>query len=243
MINPHDKPAPPDTQPILQIQVLAADLAYGALKNMWTAEIPESLSTAVKYREFIVRKWNNVYPNLKLLVSFGYLINKDGSEYTRLTQKAFDLLESIPSDTKVFISYGRKEGSPFALAIQYKLVHLDVDAFLDKDIEIGDDFHAKLEPIIKNCDYFILLLGPNTLDSKYVRKEIEWAYESQRICLPIWYANFSHEANLVSRGDIRDEIKSYIGKKNAHIIDGKDSAASYHNSIASIVNRLGYTEI
>src|SRR5581483_1391577 len=123
MNNPHEQPAPPMEQPVLRVRVLAADLAYGALKQLWNAEMPDGFNSASGLGAFLVQKWNNNYPAFDLLISFGYLRREDryGSPKFILTQKAFDLLEIIPPGTKVFISYERSQSSAFALALQYKL--------------------------------------------------------------------------------------------------------------------------
>jgi hypothetical protein len=245
MQNPLEKPIPSQEQPILQAKAFAADLAYGALNKMWETELPSSWSSKTGFGQFLVERWNNNFPEFNLLVSLGYLktTNRLNTVQYILTQKAFDLLETIPTDTKVFISYGRQEGSTFSLALQYKLSHLNVSAFLDRELELGEEWHAKLETVIKNCDYFIVLLAPNTLESKFVRKEINWAFEAKRSCIPVWYADFSQQKHLDNRKDIHDEVKNYIGAKNACIVEGKQKAAIYHDAITRIVNRLGYTEV
>lgn len=230
-------------QPELRIKALAADLAHGALTGMWNSELPEPLNQVSGLGLLLRQKWNDSQPGFDLLVSFGYLssgFRYNSVRYT-LTQKAFDLLQAIPPKTKIFISYGRLLSSPFALALQYKLLSLRVDAFLDREIDLGEAWHAFLQSKIEVCDYFICLLTPSTLDSENVRKEIKWAQESGRACIPVWHAGFSPKDHLDNRPDMTKEAKLYIKAKNACIIEGKERASIYHNAINSILNQLGYS--
>ena len=240
MQNPLELPAPTMEQPILRVKEYARDLAYGALMGYWNAELPESTKQGDALWNLRSGKWHEGVPAQDLLVSFGYLVEPGGPGHRRyiLTQKAHDLLENIPPKTTVFISYSRKKSSAFALAIQYKLASLGVTAFLDRDIDLGDEWHARLEGKIKSSDYFIVLLAPGTLNSEITRKEIHWAWKAERACIPIWCLNFSLSDDLTPRTDVKEPVKKYISGKNAYVIMGDESAMAYHNAVESIINRL-----
>ena len=240
MQDPYKRPAPTKDQPVLRVQEYARDLAYGALHGWWNAELPQSTSKGDALWDLHNAKWKGEVPNWDLLVSFGYLVEPGGPghRWYILTPKAYESLETVASKTSVFISYGRKMSSAFALAIQYKLLSLGVIAFLDRDIELGDEWHARLEQKIKECDYFISILAQGVLESETLRKEITWACEANRLCIPIWHAGFSYEKEVDPRVDLSKAVKEYISRKNAYIITGDDSAMKYHDAVESVINRL-----
>lgn len=240
MERPQDRLAPTKDQPVLRVKEYARDLAYGALMGWWNAELPQSLTKGDALLDLHKTKWKDDPPHWDLLVSFGYLVEPGGPGARRyiLTPKSYELLETIARKTSVFISYGRKKSSAFALAIKYKLLSLGVTVFLDMDIELGDNWHARLERKIKECDYFVILLVPEVLGSQTLRKEIFWAKGSNRICIPIWHSNFSASSEIDPRSDLSADLKEYIGRKNACIIDGDESALKYHEAIEKLINRL-----
>lgn len=242
MINPHDQEAPPLDQPLHRIRAFAKDLAFGALIRLWNAEVPEPGTGFKNFEDFVDKKWNGQYPSYELLVSFGYLnrFTKHNQSRYSLTKASFDLLDAPAPDQKVFISYKRSEDSSFALAMQYKLSELGITAFLDRELEIGEEWHSKLEEVIKQSDYFIVILSPTTLESESIKKEIRWAYEENRLCLPIWNKGFRND-NIRRVSDIDEDVRDYIGDKNAFIMDGEESASKYHNAISMITNKLGLT--
>src|SRR5581483_11647913 len=100
--------------------------------------------------------------------------------------------------------------------------------------------HARLKTKIIECDYFIPLLAPNTLNSESVRKEIQWAYEAQKACIPVWHSGFSVEAHLNMNQGLEEAVKRYLQAKNACIVEGKEKAAIYDQAISNIINQLGY---
>lgn len=242
MQNPHELSAPPIEQPILRVHAFAADLAYGALKQLWGSELLNQFA-GTGFGEFLRQKWNNNYPSYDLLVSFGYLRREFRYSENRyiLTQKAFDLLDKVPAGIKVFISYGRAKSSALALALHYRLISLGVKSFLDKELDLGEEWHSKLKSRIIDCDYFIPILAPGALDSKYVRKEIEWAFDAKRSCIPVWHTGFSIKKDIDGRSDFENQYKEYLKAKNAYIIDGSEKAAIYDNAINSIINQLGFS--
>jgi len=242
-----DRPPPLD-QPVLRIQALAADLAYGALRGMWEAELPADNANLKKlYSE----KWSGSPPDAKLLISFGYLEDKTtnpaiGNWRYILTQKAFELLETIPPNTHIFISYGRRQSSALGLAVQYKLLSLEVDAFLDRDLDPGEEWHARLEVKVKQCDYFICLLAPKntisdaTLASRNVIKEVRWAWESNRMCIPFWHPSFHFVKDDIP--NYEDFLGVYLDTKNAIRVH-EESAEGYHDAINKLLNKLGRSEL
>jgi len=248
MQNPHELPAPPLDQPILRVRALAADLAYGALIGMWNAEL-SYIAGDQPLARLIAQKWAGNYPNYTLLASLGYLDDKSDPLIIPLkyviTQKAYDLLETIPPETRIFISYARSHSSTLGLAIQYRLSALGVEAFLDRDLDPGEEWHARLEGKVRETDYFISLLAPKTgdfpgtLGKPYVRKEIRWAWDSHRACIPFWHPAFTF--NIGDIPDYEDLLGEYLNTKNAIRVH-EESAEGYHDAINKLLNKLGHTE-
>ncbi len=241
MLNPHDIPAPSLEEPTLRIEALARDLAYGALLGSWSAILPETPQAPLS--ELLRTKWNNNYPSFNLLVSFDYAqqrINPSTNTTQQiLTHKAFDLLHTIDPKTKIFISYCRKESSAVALAVEYKLQSLGIEVFLDKSLKLGDGWHARLEEVVKNCDYFISILATNTLSSPFVVKEITWAQEANRVCIPIWHPNLKIDKTSLPK-ELSNLFNKYLNANQAiRILE--ESAKSYDDSIRELVNFLTLT--
>ncbi len=62
--------------------------------------------------------------------------------------------------------------------------------FVDMALEAGGKWHNDLEERIESCDYFIILLGKETLSSPMTVKEILWALEYDRAIIPVWHSGF-----------------------------------------------------
>ena len=102
----------------------------------------------------------------EILDTMGYL------NETRLTNLAFALVREKP-DIEIFISYRRAESSLLALYLKSRFIIAGSDAFVDvNNLNLGDDWHSELEDRVKTSTDFICLVGPTTLQSKYVRQEI-----------------------------------------------------------------------
>ena len=61
----------------------------------------------------------------------------------------------------------------------------DEAIFIDKNMPGGGIWKADLEKHVKECKYFICLIGPSTLDSPNVRDEIRWATDYKKVIIPI----------------------------------------------------------
>src|SRR5262249_22668601 len=131
MENPLELPAPED--PIQRVHELARDLAYGAIRNYWSAKIAVTFEAAnerwiearnvenpdKKLEKYLREKWDDKYPSRDLMLSFGYFSfygEIQGISITFLiTQKAYSLLETHIAPPKIFISYAHKYSSTLAL--------------------------------------------------------------------------------------------------------------------------------
>ena len=185
---------------------MAADLAEGSLLGYWTnILVVDSMGTPrmddnrllVQYLEEI---WidqvsspidderavtaYDLEPLLTILIGMGYLKQIHGGVGFVPSEKAFDLLGA--QAIEIFISYSVSHNSSEAMLIWSELHRRGYTPFIDiRNISAGDEWHGLLKNKIQSSDIFIVLLGPETLSSSYVRKEIQWAHESKTKIIPI----------------------------------------------------------
>ncbi len=248
MDDPLAQPAPEN--PIERIHTLARDLAYGAIQGFWTSKIFVLIGAPVepltwlsghggsdqRLIDYLSTKWNDQQPSADLLVSFGYLNEvgerESGTTIYILTDKAFALLERPTTPPSVFISYRRNQSSALGLLVVARLRAVGVEnPFIDMNIDPGDEWHALLEKTVRQSRYFVALIGPGTLDSPYVRREIEWALNSEGThIIPIWHNGYAGEGQNLEA----------LSSKNAIRIK-EESAEDYELAMIKLVNRLGYT--
>jgi hypothetical protein len=174
------------------------------------------------------------YPNLTLLVSNGYLQADNNDLY--LTRAAFDLLQEA-EPASIFISYKRSESSAFALLVLARLKQAGLEPFLDLALVPGENWSEGLKERIGKYDYLIALLGRETLKSKVVIQEIQWALEAHLNIIPIWHNGFVYKSGEWKLPPEIDEALS-----NRHTIRVlEESALAYNNAIVELLNRFGIT--
>lgn len=264
MDNPFHQPAPED--PIQRIHDFARDLAYGAVIGEWSATISlrggkspnddwfRDHSTAFDVgdtnKDIFYRKWRvpgflrmNCFP---MLIAFGYLAHEREQPFTvhdyLLTYKAFALLEQPVNPIDVFVSYRRKQSSALALLVEarLKLADSDMDAFVDKDIPVGNEWEEELRNMVQSADYFIALIGAETL-SPNVMDEIEWALQADCRIVTMMHPGFRFEQ--IANPDPRQQnIITELSKRQMILIDS-ESAEHYDSAIRKLLNTLGYSTL
>lgn len=252
MRNPLEDPVRDD--PLLRVRDLALDLAYGAAYGLWSTEFYLHYG---RYHDresgdlvrAIDQKWGEVLPHPSVLVSSGYLETFDKVRtagpnvspiefnYFRLTPKAFALLET-PPPAAIFISYSRRESSAFALLVLARLKNaFGFEPFLDMSISPGEGWEDRLYNEIARCEHFICLIGPNTLESEYVRQEIIWAIERGARTIPIFHNGFSTMVDQAQND--YPELKAFL-QRNAIIVE-KENAKAYEGAVIELLNYFGFT--
>ncbi len=231
------RPLPPSR--MLRLQTLAKEIAEGALEHYWEVQIEVDTTTPSIYipksqtlQAYLRERWQKDDLDSGLLHSTKYL---DGH---RITEKAFNLLiENIPAS--IFISYKRSESSAFAMYVLTRLKQEGIKAFVDMELMPGEDWHAGLEKRIKNqeYDYFITLIGKETLKSEVCIKEIGWAIEAGLEIIPVWHNKFKFVSN---KWNLKPEIASTIEKKHAIQVK-EESASGYNTAMVELLNRFGIT--
>jgi hypothetical protein len=103
-------------------------------------------------------------------------------------------------------------------------------------LQAGDDWHAQLEDRIKNSDYFLLILGRETLKSEVTLREITWALKYKLTLIPIWHHEFAFSAkdwpNLLA------EIAEALA--NTHTIRViEENPLTYDTALHELLNRFG----
>lgn len=243
---------------VARIKLLAKELALGVNEDLWSRSLWDSDTGIIGM--FLNRRWSSVYRSMGLedvkerLRAHDFCEEFNGNDGGKLKPSAFALLlESEPYN--VFISYRRLDSSALALLVLARLKEHSLVPFVDMALEAGGNWHADLEERIKACDYFIILLGKETLASDMTAREICWAIDSQRTIIPFWHGEFGkqddfdlgqyivklaanwNDANLVSRiADVRDVIQ----QTNAIRVTD-ESASGYNSAIVELLNRFGIT--
>lgn len=110
------------------------------------------------------------------------------------------LLKNAPL---VFISYRRGPSWGQARSIEQSLREQGANVFFDVDDINEGHFADTIEKAIHECDYFVVVLAPGTLDSVWVRREIATALAANKTIVPLLMDGFRlEEATIPS--EIRD---------------------------------------
>ncbi len=224
--------------PMARIRTLAKELAEGSSENFWRTTLfadRSKISDSNTIHQYLAQRWIDDYPDELLLVQNGYF-NRQTAAF-EITKTAFDLINEA-EPTTIFISYKRSESSAFALLILKSFKAEGLEAFLDLALEAGEDWHAGLKERIQGYDYFVLLLGPETLSSDVVKEEIGWALEAGLSIIPVWHNGFKYQSDQWQQ--LSPEIDHKLS--NTHAIEVKEeSALGYDTAITELLNRFGVT--
>ena len=228
---------------VARVRLLAKELARGVYKKLWKGTFfvnrGEYISRTELLYKYFEQRWeatDDVSHYLELLQGHGYIEKLNNSSY-QLSNAAFELLRE-PEPYNIFISYKHSESSAFALLVLARLKQHGLVPFVDMALEAGGNWHAELEDRIKKCDYFIILLGKETLTSEMTVKEIKWAIEYKKTIIPVWHSEF--DPSLDKWKNIDCKVKSAIKRTNA-IRVLEESASRYNSAIVKLLNRFGVT--
>ncbi len=237
-----------------RIRTFARLVAYGVMCEYWPVSFvvrnegsgDEMWST--DYRFFgdtllgILYKtaWKDKAPSVTHLELFGYA-DRDYSVdnlYT-LTSAAINLLDQ-PLHQKAFISYRRSESTAFAMLLYDRLKLKGFDPFVDLQSLKTGDWHPKLETAIKNTDFFICLIQEGTLEnSRWVRREIEWALQHAKEVIPVFYNGLTPETAKQNHqnSEYSEDIEELFSKHAITVaIEGDVNA--YEGAIRQLLQML-----
>lgn len=246
---------PLPTNPMARIRILAKELAEGAVEGVWNDLVGSynglftdkdgnrlnkdgrwGMRGDKKSRYFEVR-WADEYPDLQLLESNNYLRETNHGYYPRLTEKAFNLLSEV-EPTNIFISYKRSQSSVFALLVLARLKEVGLEPFLDMALVPGEDWHKGLKERIEKYDYFITLLGPDTLSSEVVIDEIGWALDAGLAIIPIWHNGFEYKSEDWPNVPLKID---HILKHTHTIRVVEENPLEYDKALTELLNLFGFT--
>src|SRR5215469_15534229 len=92
----------------------------------------------------------------------------------------------------IFISYARTN-SVFVDRLEAELKALGFDTWVDRrKIEAGQDWIDVLERAIERCDVMLVVLSPDSVQSKYVKKEYRAAQLQNKMVIPLEIEICSH---------------------------------------------------
>ena len=87
--------------------------------------------------------------------------------------------------TRLFISYSRRDKA-IADYIGAELRNRGADVFIDyQKLIAGENFIGRLGREIETRDFFVLLLSPRSVASKWVQAEAAWALRCERPIIPV----------------------------------------------------------
>jgi serine/threonine protein kinase len=99
---------------------------------------------------------------------------------------------AAPRNPHVFFSYRRGIASGWATHFAEKLQSSGIDVYLDaKRRDNATQFPSWMEDKIRQCDVFVCFLEKTTLESSWVRREIELAYRDKKPMIPIIFEDFN----------------------------------------------------
>ncbi len=258
-------PQPLPSNPVKRIQWIARELALGCIEEYWHKEMYQnplieiqnylyskgtthatlSDDSYIRPLEYLDKYYKRRFEDrtsyyLSLLERFGYI-----DENYELAKSAFDLLEEN-EPYNIFISYKRSDSSAFALLVLERLKQQNFVPFVDMATKVGDNWYDELHNRIKECDYFIILLGRNTLKSDMTIQEIKWAIEYreqasteyEKKIIPIWHRGFNVKHKKWNEVD--QIVKDEISATNAIRVTD-ESASGYNTAIVELLNRFGVT--
>jgi len=231
---------------VARIRLLAQELALGVHRDLWFSSFGSFRGESILFRDdmdrYVKNRWGKLIPgkNLPLLRGHGYVEEKRtdrGHRYFLLTKAAFDLIQET-QPYNIFISYRRLDSSALALLVLARLKEHELFPFVDMALEAGGNWHADLEERIKGCDYFIILLGKETLSSPMTVKEIQWALQYEKTIIPLWHSGFVLQEE--EWPDIPPPVRDAVQQTNAIIVQD-ESASGYNTAIVELLNRFGVT--
>jgi eukaryotic-like serine/threonine-protein kinase len=139
-------------------------------------------------------------------------VTEFGTEF----RNALTAVEPIPSrPPSVFISYQRVPSAAWALLIRDRIKQrCGFDVFVDSiRRDTAGKFPARLERQIGRCDVFVCILAETTLESAWVKREVELAYLGKKPMIPVFQETYSDPPDLTTLEPHLQELITYEGVK------------------------------
>ncbi|MFT3893866.1 MAG: toll/interleukin-1 receptor domain-containing protein [Anaerolineales bacterium] len=124
----------------------------------------------------------------------------------------------------IFISYSRRD-TEFVTRLASDLDAQVTGVWFDQsDIQLGENWHDEIIQGIRECKAFVLVLSPDSAESKYVREEVNKALELKKTIFPVIYR----------AAPWTDEIKTLV--KEIQTLDLR--SGSYTDNFRKLVDGL-----
>ncbi len=147
---------------------------------------------------------NNLTPpdtvnmTILLVVSLVILAVLGGAAVLWLNRTRTAALSQTKDDPPlVFISYRRDPSWGQARCITNSLKDRHINVFFDVDSIDEGKFAEVIKRAIENCDYFVPILAPVTLESEWVQQEIVYALQLQKPIIPLLVDGFRFDDNTL----------------------------------------------
>ena len=120
-----------------------------------------------------------------------------------------------PKKPNVFLSYRRGNSLPLALLIETRLERdHGCEVFVDvTEAERAGELPEYLSRSIARSDVFVCLLGKTTLNSPWVKREMEMAYQAGKPMVPVFQESFREPRNLDQEPDYLRKLLRCKGAK------------------------------
>jgi serine/threonine protein kinase len=130
---------------------------------------------------------------------------------------------------RVFLSYRRAGGAGLPLLIVSQLDRQGIEVFLDvQRIDGAVKFPERLTSEMQRADVFVCLLGPGTLESRWVQHEVQLASKLRKPMIPVFHEEYVVPDNS---GSVEvDELLSFDGirlmdQQNLYVEEGIEKIA------------------
>jgi serine/threonine protein kinase len=126
------------------------------------------------------------------------------AEFSDMLGRAVRSTRARGGEPRVFFSYHRKSGAGWAALISSAL-RPKYSVFIDTQATDGaPQIPVRIRDEIRDCDVFVCLLSPETLESKWVRQEINHADKFNKPMVPIFQEEFRpKEVDVRNRPGLR----------------------------------------
>lgn len=124
---------------------------------------------------------------------------------------------------EIFISYSRRD-QEFVTRLASDLNAQVAGVWFDQSsIQLGEKWHDEIMEGIRDCKAFILVLSPDSVESRYVREEVNKALELGKTIFPVIYrpANWTGEFETLVKEVQTLDLRSGSYTDNFHkLVDG-----------------------
>jgi hypothetical protein len=135
----------------------------------------------------------------------------------------------------VFISYRRKTSKYQALLVYTKLTERGYDVFIDYESIDSGKFAPQILNQIESRRHFVVILSPGSLDrtanpGDWLRKEIEYAMETERNIVPLMFDGFKFED---AEKHLKGKLSSFKEYNGLQVPDGY-----FDDAMRKLINRF-----